>query len=127
MWITVFFFVMQIANKDKVAQDVLTSEALYHISPMLDQLADGLQTSNMLEFRHFPELCRPLLVCSKALTAEDVSNALIIDTDSMKPEDEVTLLFLHRYLQKANEKGVLMVHVVNSLGTVLALIIRSQK
>ena len=88
---------------------ILTYEALYRISPMLDQMIDGMKASNVMEmFTHFAEICAPLLTYSGEIAPEAVSTAIYVDEESMvmQPGDEILLVFLYRFIQNATGSGM---------------------
>ena len=94
------------STKDAVAQQVLTNEALYRISPMLDQITDGLKHCTILKMlRALPEVCLPLLTYNGVLSAEDVLHALCVDDTSV---DEVAFKFLQRFITEADETSKYM-------------------
>ena len=85
------------------------NEALYRLVPMLDQIVDGLKQAGVHQmFQQFPDVCAPLLMHSGMVSAEEVSLAVYVDEEEtrMKPGDEVTLMFLHRYIKEATQQSM---------------------
>ena len=99
---------MQMHSKDSVAQNVLTHEALYRITPLLDQISHGLRKGDMLRpIQCFPHLYAPLLIYTGELSTADVLEAIYVDEleTEVLPGDSITLAFLRRYVQDCDEDG----------------------
>ena len=81
------------------------NEALYRLVPMLDQIVDGLKQAGVHQM--FQQVCAPLLMHSGMVSAE-VSLAVYVDEEEtrMNPSDEVTLMFLHRYIKEATQQSM---------------------
>ena len=99
---------MQMQSKDSVAQNLLTHEALYRISPLLDQIAQGLKKGGMLRgIQDFPYLYAPLLLYTGEVSATDVLEAIYVDEEEtdVQQGDGITLAFLRRFVQDCDGDG----------------------
>ena len=64
--------------KEQIFQDIFLHEVVTKPKPMLDQLAEGLKTLNVLtHIRAFPDQFKPLFVSEEKVTSNDVKKILI--------------------------------------------------
>lgn len=99
---------MQMHSKDSVAQNVLTHEALYRITPLLDQISQGLKKGGILRcIQMFPYEYAPLLVYTGELSATDVLEAIYVDDEETEVQegDNITLAFLRRFVHDCDGDG----------------------
>ena len=56
-------------------------------------------------FQQFPNMCASLLMPNGIVNAVEVSLAVYVDEEEtrIKPGNEVTLMFLHRYIKEATQ------------------------
>ena len=95
---------LQLSTKSTVAQNVFTHEALYRLSPLLDQMAEGLKKNGLLRaIRIFPNLYAPLFIYTGCLSSEEVQAALYVDDDYEM--DKETMAHLRHYIQECDEAG----------------------
>ncbi len=99
-------FLLQVTTNDVVAQDILTYEAVYKVSKLLDQFREGLKTLRIRKLiQAFPEEFAGLFTYT-GLEPSDVLDALSIHRDVvLQPGYTIVLSFFHRYIQECNENG----------------------
>ena len=119
--VTLLLYPLQLATKDACAQNILAHEALYKVSPLLDQFKQGLKKVDMLRLvQAFPDLYIALFTFSGDVSAEDMAEALYVDEAETEPEqgDQLVLQFLHRYVRECSDT-VTMLGYLNSISYVL--------
>jgi len=97
------------SSKDAIAQNIVMNKALYRLVPILDQIVDGLKQAGVLTmFQQFPNVCASLLMYNGMVNTGEVSLVVYVDEEEtrMKPGDEVTLMFLHRYIKEATQQSM---------------------
>ena len=100
---------MQMSTKEAIAQDLFTFDALYKRQVLLDQLKEGLKSIGALKLiQTFPNEMLPMFTFQGQLVA-DVLEAIDVqvseDSESLRPEDEVLLRFLQRYIRSLTQSG----------------------
>ncbi len=102
-----FIFLAKVSTKDLIAQDILTHEAIYKNSKLLDQFCDGLKrTPVFCLMRAFPEEFLPFFTYTGCLAAADVVDALVVSPEAKITEhDELVLKFLRSYIENCNQEG----------------------
>ena len=95
------------STKEVIAQDIITHEALYKASKLLDQFCDGMKKLPVLRLvRQYPELFSSLLAYTGNIVADEVLDAVFVhDSTELHPGDEVTVKFLKQYLQECSQEG----------------------
>ena len=91
-----------------MAQNTLTYGALYRITPLLQQISAGLKKNGLMRaIQNFPDLYAPLFIYIGEVSAEDVLNAIYIDSEitTVGPQDEHTLSLLKRFITEADSEG----------------------
>ena len=91
------------SNKDLILQEIFSYEAIFRISKMLDQLAEGLQTLGMLKMmRLFPQKFIQLFTY-KQLSPVDVVECLCCTPQL--PGEEIAIKHLKKFLMTSSEEG----------------------
>lgn len=83
-------------SEDSVAQNVLTHEALYRITPLLDQISAGLMKGDMMcSIQCFPHVYAALLIYTGELSTADILEAIYVDEQETEFQlgDSITLAF----------------------------------
>ena len=100
--ITCTLLIPQIEYRDIIGQEIISFEAVYKMSKLMDQFCDGLRSTRILNaVRAFPELFIQLLTYTGDVSSESVLEALSVDRDSPTELFE----FLRRFILKAAEEG----------------------
>ena len=101
---------MQMSTKEAIVQDLFTFDALYKRQVLLDQLKEGLKSIGALKLiQTFPNEMLPMFTFQGQLVADDVLEAIDVqvseDSEGLRPEDEVLLRFLQRYIRSLTQSG----------------------
>lgn len=90
-----------------IAQQVLTHEAIYKITKLLDQFCEGLKQLRILQLiRSFPDLFTPLFTFTGDISSEVVSEAIFIrDGTQLHSDDKVTLSYLQTFIKTCDQQG----------------------
>ena len=90
-----------------IAQEILTHEAIFKISKLLDQFYEGLKKLRILQLiRAFPDLFAPLFTFTGDISSEMVSEALFIkDESDLHPGDRKILGFLQTFIHACDQTG----------------------
>ena len=99
-----FIIFMQMSTKEAIAQNLFTFDALYKRQVLLDQLKEGLKLIGALKLiQTFPNEMLSLFTFQGQLAADDVIEAIDVkvsdDSEGLKPEDEVLVTLLRRYIR----------------------------
>lgn len=93
---------LQMSTKNVVGQEVLSFKSVGRIAKLLDQLADGLSSLDVL--RAFLEEFVKLFTYTASVTASDVLDAIYVQEGS--EVDHVVMLNLQEFVTEASEEGV---------------------
>lgn len=99
-------FFLQVSTKELVAQNIVTHEAIYNPSKILDQFGEGLKKLPAVYqlMKAFPDLFLPLFTYSGNIEAEDVIDALFVPKDTIV--EKGLLQFLEQYLLSCSQEGM---------------------
>ncbi len=101
-------FLIQMTTKYVIAQDILSHEALFRISKLLDQFKDGLKKTHALKLiLAFLELFQELFTYCGRVTADEVLDAVYVNEPEMLPADSITMAFLQKYIRSSSEEGII--------------------
>ena len=103
-------------NKNIVIEEVTYNEALCCITKLLDQIASGLSSNNVLPvIKAFPEIFVDMLTYTGKVTPTDVLES--INEDCSGDDDEMVVLdHFRRFVDEATEDGMLVydIHIYNT-------------
>ena len=89
------------STKEAITQNLFTFDALYKRQVLLDQLKEGLKLIGALMLS--------LFTYQGQLAADDVIEAIVVnvseDSEGLKPEHEVLVTFLQRYIHSLTPSG----------------------
>lgn len=99
-------YFLQVSTKELVAQNIVTHEAIYNPSKILDQFGEGLKKLPAVYqlMKAFPDLFLPLFTYSGNIEAEDVIDALFVPKDTIV--EKGLLQFLEQYLLSCSQEGM---------------------
>ena len=94
-------------TKDIVAQEVLSYDALYRRSVLLDQFKQGLEEVGILRLiTQFPNEMSSLFTFTGDLTNEEVIDAVYVVDDVVLSDDDSAVMSLFvRFIQTLNSSG----------------------
>ena len=91
----------QMANRHVIAQEIVSYEAVFKVSKLLDQLCEGLQNLGILQaIRTFPEFFFHLLTYTASASSVDVLEAIYTEHD-----DDLNFSIVKRFVEEASEKS----------------------
>ena len=98
------------STKEAIAQNLFTFDALYKRQVLLDQLKEGLKLIGALKLiQTFPNEMLSLFTFQGQFAADDVLEAIDVkvseDSEGLKPEDEVLVTLLQRYMRSLTHSG----------------------
>ena len=98
---------MQMSTKEAIAQNLFTSDAVYKRQVLLDQLKERLKLIGELKLiQTFPNELLSLFTFQGQLAADDVLEAIDVKVgEGLKPEDEVLVTLLQRYVRSLTHSG----------------------
>ncbi|XP_019852817.1 PREDICTED: uncharacterized protein LOC109582514 [Amphimedon queenslandica] len=95
------------STKNIIVQDIITYEALFKHSKLLDQFVEGLKATSLYPLlRAFPALFQPLFTFTE-LTSEEVQKSLIFpNEDSFIAQESIILRYLKKYIDECDSEGL---------------------
>ena len=89
------------ANRHVIAQEIVSYDAVFKVSKLLDQLCEGLQNLGILQaIRTFPEFFLHLLTYTASASSVDVLEAIYTEDD-----DDLNFSIVKRFVEEASEKS----------------------
>ncbi len=105
------------STKEQITQDIVFHEVVAKPKPLLDQLAEGLKTLDVLTYiRAFPNQFEPLFVPGDHLRPCDVKDMLIKPTLLNQHQERLWVALLE-YLDDSTSIGKWLVNLYNETHT----------
>jgi len=105
-----------LSTKEQIIQDIIFNEVILRPKPLLDQLAEGLKTLDVLAYiRAFPSQLEPLLVHGDVLCPNVVKSIIIKPCLLTKHQEEIWQRLME-YVEESTTKGefiIISVHMVD--------------
>ncbi|XP_019858580.1 PREDICTED: uncharacterized protein LOC109586805 [Amphimedon queenslandica] len=95
------------STKNIIVQNIITYEALFKHSNLLDQFVEGLKATSLYPLlRAFPALFQPLFTFTE-LTSEEVQKSLIFpNEESFIAQESIILRYLKKYIDECDSEGL---------------------